>query len=263
MYTYTCVYTGGVGITTKRKSILIDDETKAVFDYSMLKEGTRNFSEHIRKLLGSYHKKEWPELLKDARICEKHGKPYTIICKDCELALCPECNIDLHQNHNVQFFCRIHQVGYQTTCMLCERDRWEGIVEIPLISADELVVKLKSKKVIFIDVRGDTERSKGYLPGSHHTKWIFFRLKNTEEHKNLEDLIKENKDKLWIFISQGSSKNPSKPARAWLAAADIKTMYHINEVVCLEGGWSYFHSKFPDIVEYPADSSHKLESRRS
>ena len=265
---FKCIHNGGVSITNKRASIVIDSETKEVFDWSMSKEGTRNFSEHVRKLLNRFHDTEdFSQLLKEARksnlFCEKHKKPFTLICKDCEVALCPDCNTNLHQTHQVQFFCNIHEVGYQTTCMLCERDRWEGIVDVPMLNANDLKVKMGLGNIIFIDVRGDSEWKEGYLPNSHHIKWIDIRLKNTDGHKILENLIKEHRDKQWIFISQGSPRHPGKPARAWLAAADIKTMYHINEVSCLEGGWSNFHLKFPDIIEYPNDSSHILKSRRS
>ena len=236
-----------------RKSIVIDEETKGVFDWSMKEELNRNSSEHIRKLLETYYGKEWSGLLKDTRICMDHGKPYTLMCKDCKMGLCPECNIDLHKDHDLQFYCRTHEVGYQTTCMLCERDKWEGIVDVPMITADELKKELESKNIICIDVRGDTEWSEGYIPKSHHIKWVDFRLKKTDGHKNLENLVENHRTKRWIFISQGSPKYPGKPARAWLAAADVKTMYQVENVACLEGGWSHFHEKFPDIVE-----GHKL-----
>ena len=254
MCVYICIFInvntiGGVIVAQKRKSIVIDGETKDVFDWSMKKELNRNSSEHIRKLLMTYHKKEWHELLADTRICEEHGKPYTLMCKDCKIALCPECKIDLHKDHDLQFFCRTHQVGYRTTCMLCERDRWEGIVNVPIITADELKEQLESENIIFVDVRGDSEWDEGHLPRSHHIKWVDFRLRNTDGHKDLENLVETHMDERWIFMSQGSPKYPGKPARAWLAAADVKIMYQVENVVCLEGGWSHFHEKFPDIVE--------------
>jgi len=235
-------------VAKTRKSIVIDEETKGVFDWSMKEELNRNSSEHIRKLLETYHRKDWSELLKDTRICMEHGKPYTLICKDCALALCSECKIALHQDHDLQFYCRTHEVGYQTTCMLCERDKWEGIVDVPMITADELKKELESNNIICIDVRGDSEFVDGRIPNSNTIKWVDIRLKKTEGHKKLESLVKKNKDKRWIFISQGSQKYPGKPARAWLAAADVKTMYQVENVACLEGGWSHFHEKFPDIV---------------
>lgn len=126
----------GMIVPPNRTSIAIDEETKQVFDWSMSKEGTRKISKHIRKLLIEFYKEKydeeeddkiWFQLLKDARkaklICEDHGKPYTLICKDCGVALCPECRTYPHQDHELQFFCNIHEVDYQTTCMLCERDR--------------------------------------------------------------------------------------------------------------------------------------------
>jgi len=252
----------------KRKSIVIDGETKDVFDWSMNKELDRNSSDHIRKLLVKFHDKEkWSELLIDTRICEKHGKPYTLMCKDCEVALCPECRIDLHQGHDLQLFCRIHQMPYRTTCMLCERDRWEGIVDVPMITADELKEQLESENIIFVDVRGKSEWDEGHLPKSHHIKWVDFRLKNTEGHEHLKNLVEKHRDKLWIFISQGYIKDPklTKPARGWLAAADLKMIHQIENVACLEGGWVCFHLKFPDIVEgHKSNGSCQIcKSRRS
>ena len=241
----------GVMVAKIRKSIVIDGETKDVFDWSMKEELNRNSSEHIRKLLEKYHGKKWSELLKDTRICQEHGKPYTLMCKDCKIALCPECKIDLHKDHDLQFYCRTHEVGYRTTCMLCERDRWEGIVDVPMITADELKEQLESENIIIVDVRGNSEWDEGHLPKSHHIKWVDFRLRNTDGHNYLENLVEKHIDERWIFMSQGSPDHSSKPARAWLAAADVKTMYQVNDVACLEGGWSYFHKKFPDIVEYP------------
>ena len=250
----------------KRTSIAIDEETKQVLDWSMSMKGARKISKYIRKLLIEFHKKEcdtendgdiWFQLLKESRkanlICEDHGKPYTLICKSCEIALCPECRTYVHQGqgHNLQFFCNKHQVGYQTTCMLCERDRWEGIVDVPMITADDLKKELESNNIICIDVRGDSEWDEGYIPNSDHIKWIDFRLKKTKGHKYLENLVEKHRAERWIFISQGSPKYPGKPARAWLAAADVKTMYQVKNVACLEGGWSHFHEKFPDIIEYP------------
>jgi rhodanese-related sulfurtransferase len=240
-------------MSSKRTSIAIDSETKEVLDWSMSQKKTRNFSEHTRKLLEKYHGEDWPQLLKRARanqlICEKHGKPYTLICKDCEVALCPGCRIEPHLEHQLQFFCRIHQVGYQTTCMLCERDRWEGIVDIPMITADEL--RKEMGNYICIDVRGDSEWKEGHLPGSYHIKWVDIRLKNSDGYKQLMDIIREHKNERWLFISQGNikDKKPARPARGWLAAADLKTMHHVENVACLEGGWVNFHSKYRDIVE--------------
>ena len=251
-------------VAQKRKSIVIDGETKDVFDWSMKEELNRNSSEHIRKLLEKYHDKEWSDLLKDARICVEHGKSYTLMCKDCKIALCPECNITLHKDHDLQFYCRTHQVGYQTTCMLCERDKWEGIVDVPTITADELNEQLESKDTIIVDVRGNSEWDKGHLPRSNHIKWVDFRLRNTDGHKDLENLVETHRAERWIFISQGSQKYPGKPARAWLAGADVKTMYQVENVACLEGGWSHFHEKFPDIVEghESNDSCQICKSRR-
>lgn len=239
---------------SKRTSIAIDIETKDVLDWSMSQKKTRNFSEHTRKLLEKFHGEDWPQLLKRARadqlICEKHGKPFTLICKDCEVALCPKCRIEPHLDHQLQFFCRIHQVGYQTTCMLCERDRWEGIVDdIPMITADEL--RKEMENCICIDVRGDSEWEEGHLPGSYHVKWVDIRLRNSDGYKHLMNLVKEHRNKRWIFISQGNIKEakPTGSARGWLAAADLKTMHRVENVAYLDGGWVNFHSKYKDIVE--------------
>lgn len=267
MYVHTTVYIfGGNKLAQKRTSIVIDTETKEVFDWSMGEEGTRNTSEHTRRLLEKCHKEEWPKLLKRTRVaklvCEKHEKPFTLICKDCGLALCPKCRIDLHKDHDLQFFCRIHEVGYQTTCLLCERDRWEGIVDVNMIDTDDLKEELASGNIICVDVRGDSDWNNGHLPKSHHIKWVDFRLKNTEGHKELMQLVKMHEDKRWVFMSQGSSKNPGRPARAWLAAADVKTMYNIEDVACLKGGWLHFHEKFLDIVEY-SETKEIPNSRRS
>jgi hypothetical protein len=242
---------------SKRTSIAIDTETKDVLDWSMSQKKTKNFSEHTRKLLEKFYGEEWPQLLKRARtdklICEKHGEPYTLICKDCELALCPKCRTDPHLDHQLQFFCRIHQVGFQTTCMLCERDRWDGIVDIPMITAHELqkLLEMNNTEIICIDVRGESEWNEGHLPGSHHIKWVDIRLRNSDGHKLLMDLIKEHRNEQWIFISQGNIKDekPARPVRGWLAASDLKTMHRVENVVCLEGGWVYFHSRYPDIVD--------------
>lgn len=262
----------------KRTSIAIDEETKQVLDWSMSMKGARKISKYIRILLIEFHKEEfdteddgdiWFQLLKESRknklICDKHGKPYTLMCKDCEISLCPECKIDPHKDHDLQFFCNIHEVPYRTTCMLCERDRWEGIVDVPMINADELKEQLKSGNIIVVDVRGDSEWDEGHLPKSHHIKWVDFRLRNTDGHKNLENLVEKHRAERWIFISQGSPKYPGKPARAWLAGADVKTMYQVENVACLEGGWTHFHEKFPDIVEYQKSDNSSLisESRMS
>ena len=253
-------------MTPKRKSIVIDGETKDVFDWSINEELNRNSSEHIRKLLETYHKKEWSELLTDTRICEEHGKPYTLMCKDCKDALCPECKIDLHKGHEVQFYCRIHQMGYQTACVLCECDRWSKIVDVDMISADKLNEELGSDDIICVDVRGKKERAEGYLPKSYHFKGANFRPQTTDESKTLKEFIEENRDKRWIFISQGYINDPklTKYGRAWLAAADLKTMYQIEDVSCLEGGWVCFHREFPDIVEgHKSNGSCQIcESRR-
>ncbi|NJD76230.1 MAG: rhodanese-like domain-containing protein [Candidatus Methanoperedens sp.] len=133
--------------------------------------------------------------------------------------------------------------------MLCERDRWEGIVDIPMINADDL--KEEMDNCICIDVRGDSEWEEGHLPGSHHIKWVDIRLKNSDGYKRLMDLVKEHRNERWIFISQGNIKDikPGRSARGWLAAADLKTMHRLENVACLEGGWVYFHSRNPDIVE--------------
>ncbi|MCL7413136.1 MAG: rhodanese-like domain-containing protein [ANME-2 cluster archaeon] len=251
----------------KRKSIVIDEETKDVFDWSMKEELNRNSSKHIRKLLEKYHGKKWSNLLIDTRICKEHGKPYTLMCKDCKIGLCPECKIYLHKGHDLQFYCRIHQVGYQTTCVLCECDRWNKIVDIDMISADRLEKELGSENTICVDVRGESEWDEGHFPKSHHIKGVYFRLQNTDEHKGIDKLIEENRDKHWIFISQGYIKDPklTKYGRGWLAAADLKTVHQIENVSCLEGGWVCFHLKFPDIVEgHKSNGSCQIcKSRRS
>jgi rhodanese-related sulfurtransferase len=240
----------------KRTSIALDAETKDVFDWSMKSKGSKTTSVHLQKLLMKYHeKKDWPQLLeefkRDIRRCKIHNEPYTLMCKDCGIALCPQCKIEPHSQHSVELYCRTHEVGYQTTCWLCERDKLKDIVEIPMITADELKNVRKKEAVVIIDTRGPSEWEEGHLPGAIRIQWVDFRLKKSEGHKQLEKLIKNHKNDRWILISQGYPKviGSTGSARGWLAAADLKLIYRVENVACLDGGWSSFHSKFPGVVE--------------
>ena len=254
----------------KRTSIAIDTETKDVFDWSMQKESSKNVTEHMRTLLQNNHKcQSWGELTTRVRseklICDKHNRPFTAICVECGLALCPQCNIKSHldMKHDVQNFCRIHQVGYHTACLLCEHDRWKDVIDINVISPKEFKDHLDSdQKIIVFDVRSEKEWNEGHLPSDynkHHNylhpfPYQFFDLRDTThtQFPKIRAIVEKNKDRLFIIISQAKPEKDALAtgcARSYIAGAILKSLLAVNNVSCVDGGWAAFHYLYPDIVE--------------
>lgn len=236
----------------------------------MQKEGSKNVTEHLRTLLLTNHKSQsWGELTKAVRsdklICEKHNRPYTAICVECGLALCPQCNIKSHldMKHDVQNFCRIHQVGYHTACLLCEQDRWKNVIDIneisPLVFKDNLD---SDQKIVVFDVRSDIEWEEGHLPSNYdnhhnflyHFPYQYFDLRdNTHTHfQKIRNIVEKNQDLQFIIISQAKPEK-DRPAtgcaRSYIVGAILKSLLAVNRVSCVNGGWAAFHYLYPEIVE--------------
>ena len=254
----------------KRTSIAIDSETKDIFDWSMQKKGSKNVTEHMHLLLQNNHEcASWEDLLKKVRyeklICEIHNLPYTAICVDCDLALCPKCNIKSHldMKHDVQNFCRIHQVGYHTACLMCEYDRWKEVIDVDEITPEEFKDRLDSdKEIVVFDVRSDKEWIEGHLPMEynkhreylHHFPYHYFDLRDTthEQFQQIRTIVEENQGSSFITISQSKPErdSPAKHcARSYVVGAILKSLLAATDVSCVKGGWAAFHYLYPNIVE--------------
>lgn len=247
---------------SKRTSITIDGETKKVFDWSMQKEESKTTSSHLRELLQKYHREnDWDKLAeiadKELRVCAKHNKPYILYCKNCDATLCSNCDSGAHKGHKLQYFCRKHEIGYDMdkTCMFCEREKWETVIKVSKITAEGLKDKIESdSELVVIDTREDDEWEEGHLNGkyTYHIKWSDFKNRDSEEYKELEEVVQEHEHSHFIVMSQGypqkKKEETSGSVRGFLAAVDLQLIHGIKEVAFLDGGWAAFHSQYPDLV---------------
>lgn len=257
----------------KRTSIALDKETKDVFDWSVKKTGARNISGHLRMLLESKHGETWERLTEKAYdemlICEKHNQPFIAYCMDCDVALCAGCNIRAHceAGHDIQNFCRRHQIAYKESCLLCEADRWRGIADIPHLTATELKPILESnEEIIIIDVRTPKEWEEGHLPSQcrpyeylFNIPWYYFDLRDKKQYKVLEDITTKHPDYRYIVMSQGQAKREGEitgSARSLISAVKLKVFFQIKRVEYADGGWAAFHHAYPDIVEGHRSNGH-------
>lgn len=256
-----------------RTTMAVDMETKVVFEWSMKEIDSKSVPDHLRALLVAKHNtKTWADLVKIVQkkmvICEKHNKPTTMYCNDCKAVLCLECDIKAHLDlsHDVLNFCRMHEVGYRESCLMCEKERWEGITNVPGISAKELKEKLDAKEpLVIIDLRNKIEYGEGHLPSGypyHHIEFKYLSLPMKDEFKELSNYIEASKDKLIVMMSQSMPKSnikkPTGAVRSFIAGSQIKVMFKANDVRYLDGGWTAFHFEYPKIV----DKDHNKEKCR-
>ncbi|WP_048145874.1 B-box zinc finger protein [Methanoplanus limicola] len=253
--------------TPGRTSIAVDNDTKEVIDWSMGKSDSKSVNGYVRKLLEKKHDLKWDELLTIARneqlVCEEHNLPYIMICEDCNKALCPDCDIKAHLDlgHDVKNFCRKHQIGYNGHCLLCEKERIEEVIKIPDISPDKLMEILDSnEEIIVIDVRTEKEWGEGHLPLKYNKNinfvfnipYFYIDLTKKDKFRELSKITLNNSLKKFIMVSQGplvKGEEPEGSTRSYIFGALLKSMFNINNIVCLDGGWAGFHKKYPDIVE--------------
>jgi len=250
----------------KRTSIALDKETKDVFDWSMKKHGAKNISLYLRNLLETKHGESWNDLIGTAynemMVCEKHNQPYIAYCVDCGVPLCAGCNIKAHHEagHDIQNFCRRHQIAYKEACLLCEADRWKGIVEIPMLTASDLRSILRSdEKIIVIDVRTVKEWEEGHLPRKcrnyqylFNIPWYYFDLREKSQYHTLEEINSRHPDYHYIILSQGQpakDKKISGSARSLISAVKLRVFFQIKKISYINGGWAAFHTTYSDIVE--------------
>ncbi len=245
----------------KRSSIAVETEVKGVFDWSMEKLDSKTTSTHVQKLLEKTHGKSWLELVKETQkaklVCEKHNLPYVTICEDCDKSMCPKCDVTTHvtMGHRVNRFCRKHEVGYHTVCLLCESEKWTDVINVLSMKPKGLKEKLEAdgSELVLIDTRGNSEWQEGHLPNAKHIRWPDFRDEKSDGYKELKELVKQNKDKQFVLISQGYPKRKKEDvkgsARGFLAAVELKTFHGVEDAVVLDGGWTAFHASYPDIVE--------------
>lgn len=255
-----------------RTSLATDLETKVVFDWSMNESEQKSVTGHLRRLLMDKHKQEWDTLVGTAQnkmiVCKKHNRPVIMYCGDCDVSLCVNCDIKSHvdMGHDVQNYCRAHQVGYRGSCLLCEKERWTGIVDVPAITAEELFKQNeKGADLIVIDVRNDQEYDTGHLPKSYenfHMEFKYLSQPTDSRYKQFKDLIEKNPDACIIIMSQWSPKkrhkketSPKGSARGYIGAAMIKITFKHDKVYYLDGGWSAFHKEYPEIVQKGHDPS--------
>ncbi|QYZ79776.1 hypothetical protein E2N92_10210 [Methanofollis formosanus] len=257
----------------KRTSIALDQETKDVFDWSMQKNGAKNISGYLRKLLENKHGKPWDRLVEEAYnetlVCEKHNQPYIAYCMDCDIALCAGCNIKGHleAGHDIQNFCRRHQIAYKESCLLCEADRWSGIADIPTIKAPGLRSILESDEpIIIIDVRTEKEWEEGHLPTQcrpykylFNIPWYYFDLREKDQYKTLEEITGKHPDYRYLIMSQGQPKREGTitgSARSLISAVKLKVFFQVEHIEYVDGGWAAFHHAYPDIVEEHRANGH-------
>ncbi len=263
--------------TERRTTLTIDQDTKLVFDWAMNKYGAKSVSKFLQHLLLTEHEvaqsdregQTWAYLLNQARadkkICEKHGRPLIYICS-CGDKLCTMCDIHMHikEGHIVQNYCRIHNTGYGENCLMCEKERWESVVEVKGIIPKKLMELLNSKKdIAIIDVRDKKEWDQGHLPQKfgHHNDYLrLFAYREFVSQKEMKDqfteikkFLQQHHKSIFIVISHGSKQNvpdeQKESGRGFLVAAHMKCLFGVEKVCYLKGGWYAFQEQFPAIIE--------------
>ena len=111
----------------------------------------------------------------------------------------------------------------------------------------------EEKDIIIIDTRGDREWNNGHIPGAKHISWIDFRIDSRPRHSDLLRMVMKNREKKWVFYSQGYPGSKDASARGWLAAADLRLFHKIENVRYLGGGWIEFNRLYPGYIEREGD----------
>jgi hypothetical protein len=235
--------------SSKRTTLTIDPDVKLVFNYSLFKHPSKNTSDHLRNLLkNQFGETDWDQLIGDAsehfRRCLIHDKPFIQMCKTCEIALCEDCDILEHDGHVIEYYCARHEVSYERQCYLCEKESWETKVRVEGITCDELASEVKlNQELVIVDVRG--KKQSKTIENAHQIPYHNFR-KETDVHKELLELVKNNPDATWITFSQGRQGHPLESMRGWLATLDLKVKFRVKQAFYLKGGFINFVETYPE-----------------
>lgn len=261
----------------KRTTLTIDQDTKLVFDWAMKNYGAKSVSKYLQHLLLTEQQindpdkedETWTHLLNQARaekkVCEKHGKPLVYICS-CGDKLCTDCDVHMHINagHIVRNYCRIHNTGYGENCLMCEKERWENVVDVKGIIPKNLMGLLDSTRdIAVIDVRDRKEWDEGHLPEEYKSHKDYLRLfayrefvrqkEMKDEFAEIKEFLAKHSQSLFIVISHGGKQNvpdeKKESGRGFLVAAHMKCLFGVENVCYLKGGYYAFHEQFPDIEE--------------